>query len=317
MSEVETDEAEEVVETGEETGVEAEQSAEETGGDPESGAEEPEAGEGGEQQAEPSEAEQLARQRGWKSRDEWAGTVPKSFIDDPERFNEVYERKAEVTSLRKKVEEQGAAIESVKKWREAERARMKKEAQAEAELLIEQARQAYADGDAEKGDRLLKRRDERLDVTREPEPAEEQDAGDGGEAGPPPEFQAFVERNPWYEWSPTRGYRDPERAEYANNYAADLKDRGVAPKDRYDLVAKAVEEKFGPYGKPNGSGAPRGQSLNGDGGGAGARSGAGKKKLSFSSLDPETQMEARSAIKQGLYKSEADFLKTYTEEYGS
>lgn len=37
-------------------------------------------------------SEDIARERGWKSRDDWKGDIPDNFVDDPDEFNERYEK---------------------------------------------------------------------------------------------------------------------------------------------------------------------------------------------------------------------------------
>ena len=46
---------------------------------------------GEETSSEPS-AEDIARERGWKSRDEWKGEVPDNFVDDPNEYNRRHEQ---------------------------------------------------------------------------------------------------------------------------------------------------------------------------------------------------------------------------------
>src|SRR5690606_23575843 len=205
-------------------------------------------GEEREAEAEPDEDERLARERGWKSRSEWKGTVPRNFIDDPKKFNEGWERRADIDALENRLKsEEGArksaegALALARKTREAFEARVRKEAKEEAEELLRKAKAAFADGDDARGEELLKKRDDALEESRAPVVEEETEAEEETSPVKDPHFVSFVAENPWYRWSPSRGYEDPDRADYANEFAQDLARQGVPPAERYPLVAKAVQ----------------------------------------------------------------------------
>ena len=183
----------------------------------------PEALEQTENEAEPS-AEDIARERGWKPREEWKGDVPSNFMDDPAQYNEVFENsnprlKQEVEQLRKQLDEFSG-------FRDQLEQRFKAEKEAEMRALRDELRQTASTGDVAKFDKLMERQ-EQLQAEAAPQRDEQAD------------FRAWQAENGWY--VPGSEEFDPERAALADRIGEHLRARNPSLTGRSFLDAVKAE----------------------------------------------------------------------------
>ena len=209
----------------------------------------------------PDQDESVARERGWKPRDEWKGDVPATFIDDPRDFNEFYERsnprlKSEVEELRNQL----AAFEG---WKEKQERMYQDRLAKELDSLGAALQEATSKGDYREVNNIISRRDELRDEI-------------GGKAEksnePDPSFSQWVQENAWYDQ--TSPAFDRKRALFAEGVGAELQQRNPTLKGIpfLNAVKRAVEEEFG-VSKPKDATPPKVEGVRR----AGAR---GKKEIS-------------------------------------
>lgn len=167
---------------------------------------------------EPSQDEEVARERGWKPREEWKGEVPDNFMDDPAQYNAVFENNN--PKLKQEVEQLRAELQEVYAFKGQFEERMKREKEAEMKALREELRQTAHTGDVRKFDQLMERQDQ---LQAEAAPTN----------GEPPEFAAWKVSNSWY--IPGSADFDPERAAMADRVGEHIiaRDPSLAGSSRF------------------------------------------------------------------------------------
>ena len=114
-------------------------------------------------------AEDVARDRGWKPSSEWKGDIPPNFIDDPEKFNDIYENSN--PRLKKEVADLRAQMEAQSKFVADMQARHKQEMQDQLQRLQAELPQAINTGDAGRANAIVAERDKlRDEAAKDPVP---------------------------------------------------------------------------------------------------------------------------------------------------
>ncbi len=194
-----------------------------------------------EEQVENTEAPQLtaieqqAAAEGWRPKEEWTGEPDdwkdaKSFVRDGEFFKKIEEVKRENKNLRKTVTTLKSHYERVRET-EYNRALLS---------LKEQKKEALREGDA---DRVVDI-DDRIDATKaELEIARRTEAEIQDEPAPHPEFQAWVNRNKWYESNQeVREFADQAGVAFKKTHMAATPQQVLAYVE--ERVAKGYPELF-------------------------------------------------------------------------
>lgn len=197
---------------------------------------------GGGEADEPVElsAEDLARQRGWKSREEWKGPIPQQFVDDPEEFNRQFESSIprlvqQNKELAERLERQGQAFQ---KWTE----RLEEADRREREKLQAEIERRHAEavklGDQNAAAQAIRDRDE---LRKADQPAYNPNTD--------PAFTQWVQSDSaaWYREGMQSG-NDP-RIQFAQAVVApDLQRQGITPQNNpsfYEMVTQRVNQAFG------------------------------------------------------------------------
>ncbi len=179
------------------------------------------------EEANPSE--ELARERGWKSRDEWKGSVPDNFIDDPDQFNEVFEKSN--PKLKDEIEQLRSELESMRNFRSEWEANKQKQLDGEMEALKRQLVDAASKGDVDGVNRLVEQRDKLQ--RQEPRQTDEQ-----------AEFASWQAENTWY--VPGSEDFNPDKVAYAEAIGQHINARNPHLKGRafLDQVKAEVDKRF-------------------------------------------------------------------------
>ena len=176
--------------------------------------------------------EEIARQEGWRPLEEWNGDPEdwkdaKSFVRDGELFKKIDEVKRENKNLRKTVTTLKTHYEKV---RETEYNRA-------LETLKQQKKAALREGDTD----LAVDLDDQIDRTREELDAERRASMASQQPEPElhPEFQAWVNRNKWYD-------NKPEAREFADNMGVAFKKShpSASPKEVLEYVEDRVARGY-------------------------------------------------------------------------
>ena len=199
--------------------------------------------------------ESEARESGWVPKEEFSGD-PKTWVDAAEfvrrgpLFKKIDTQSREIKAMRQAIADIQALHE---KSREAEYKR------ALADLRAEK-KAALLDGDAD----AVIEVDEKMEMVREAQreqvlkPVEQVDE-------PHPEFQAWINRNQWYQ-------NHKGMKAFADTVGAELRSQGMSPSDVLKQVEKEVRKEFpNRFQNPNQnkpSGVEGGSSAQGSGGGS-------------------------------------------------
>ena len=187
---------------------------------------------------EPSPVESQARDQGWVSKEEWVELgrpeddwrPAKEFVERGELYKSIHQTKRELKQTQ-------AALDALQKHHQL--VYEKAYTQALNELKT-QKRQALREGDLEAAEQA----DEQIDQLREEHVKEREQlaAQQNVQVGPPPEFQAFLDRNPWYHTD--KGMRDEADAAgfiYLNNGG----DKATLLTHVEQVMKRKFPEKFG------------------------------------------------------------------------
>ncbi len=109
------------------------------------------------EEAQPS-PEEVARERGWKPRDEWKGEVPDSFVDDPDEYNEMFEKS--LPKLKREVETLRGQLDEFNGFKQRHEKLYARQMEDELAKIRTELQGAYKAGDANRAEDLLSRRDE-------------------------------------------------------------------------------------------------------------------------------------------------------------
>lgn len=184
------------------------------------------------EQEEPSQVEQQATKDGWRPKEEWDGNPDdwkdaKSFVRDGELFKKIEEVKRENKNLRKTVTTLKGHYEKVK---ETEYARA-------LATLKEQKKEALREGDTDRAVDL----DDKIDAKRAEfdEDKRQEALNQVEEPQPHPDFQAWVNKNKWYE---TNG----EVKEFADTVGMAYKKQhlNASPKEVLQYVEERVAKGY-------------------------------------------------------------------------
>lgn len=139
--------------------------------------------------SEPTPIEQRAMEQGWVPEDQWDGEPEawrpaKEFVDRGELFKKIDEVKRENKQLKQGIDELSKHHAKVREV----------EYQRALATLKAQKRDALADGDADKVVEI----DERIDATKEAQRQSANQPQQQAEAVPDPRFEAWVNKNTWY-----------------------------------------------------------------------------------------------------------------------
>lgn len=260
---------------------------------------EPEAAEaeGGEQQqeAEPaslSDTEQLATELGWAPKDDWRGD-PDKWVDAKSFLRGTVDAhkalKVTVRNQDEKLANIGKTMERMAKVQ----TRVEQTAYERAVSdLKAQRRQAIEESDADTVEAI----DEQIAGLAKPDTEPAEKTADGAD----PDFDDWHAENPWY------GPDGDPRLTLAAEEAAKVIGRKYKGRELYDRVTKQMKqdfpEKFG--------NAARKQPNRVEGAGNGTmRRGSGEK--TFNDLPAEAKAACDQFVKDGTFKTRADYVKEY------
>lgn len=181
---------------------------------------------------EPSPIEQEARAAGWVPKDEYHGDEHK-WVDAPE-----FVRRGELFD---KINRQGSELKEVRKALEALKAHhhtVKETAYKEAlASLRKEKREAFDDGDADKIIQIEEKIDAVKEDQRQFEAQRQAEATQAARGEAHPEFQAWTNRNQWYNDS------KPMRA-FADTLGAELHGQGYSPAEVLKKVEVEIRKEF-------------------------------------------------------------------------
>jgi hypothetical protein len=245
-----------------------------------------------------SEVEQEAMERGWTPKEQWEGD-PKQWrpadvwLDRGEFLETIRGLRTELHSTKQQV---AAAFQQGQKM-------VNQQIKAELDDLKTARREALQEGDLVQADKLEEKIDEIKDGMRNTQAPRV----DTSKLAPPPEFNEFVQRNPWYE------------QDAAYHYAADgigyefiRVNPNATPGQLYSFVEKTMRSKFPELAGKRKIGPP-----SPDGGDRRSvpREGTANRGGSLSAIKSQmNDMERgimKTMIQTGVYKSEEEFLKEY------
>lgn len=184
------------------------------------------------QEVELSEVEQEASHMGWTPKEDWikAGHDPKEWrpadvwLDRGRFFSTINSLKNELQVTKQQV---GEAYQLGRKMAEAA-------LQDELRELRQEKKDALAMGDLVKADEIQ----EQIDLTKEKKEREIPPPVPRNFA-PPPEFELFVQRNPWYNSNKVLRYTaDAIGAEYMQTH------KGATPADLYFFVENTMRQEM-------------------------------------------------------------------------
>jgi hypothetical protein len=184
----------------------------------------------GEQTPQYSPAETTAMEQGWVPKEQWTGDGKwrdaEAFLDRGELFGKIDRQNREMKALRESLGDVKRHYESVK---ETEYKRAIASLRAEKKTALQEGN---ADAVIEIEDRLDTIRDHQTEARMR---ASQPQYVDNGESHP--EFQAFVNKNPWYTQSrPMKSYADA--------LGTELREQGKSPSDVLRAVEAAVRKEF-------------------------------------------------------------------------
>jgi len=181
----------------------------------------------------PSAMELAAREQGWMPQEDWvaAGKDPdewrsaREFVDRGELLKQLHNVKR---TLKQNTEE--TAVLRAHHQRVYEAAYQN----AVKQLRLER-RQALADDDFERADEI----EEQIDSLKEQRQKEKIEEQPKTQAGPPPEFQEWQARNPWYD-------NDPELHESADAFGIVYasKNPNASPSEVYAHVEQRIKQVY-------------------------------------------------------------------------
>jgi hypothetical protein len=226
--------------------------------------------------------EEQARAQGWVPEDEYTGNgkwrPAQEFVDRGELFGKIESQNKELKSIR----------ETLAQFKDHHN-RVSEAAYKKAyEDLKAKKEEALNEGDA----KLVIAVDEQLAEVREQQRAQRTQPNVPVEQEQHPEFVAFKNKNSWYESNKAmRGWADGRGAELAES--------GKSPSEVLNIIAREVREEFkSKFENPNRSkpGAVETSTLRG-----------GKTPGSDYIPNATEKMLAQKFVKQGLFKSEAEY----------
>lgn len=221
----------------------------------------------------------LASNMGWSPKDEWRG--------DPEKWkpaDQFIQATVEVNAkLNSRLKGLDSKIESIHRTNSAMTERVLAD---QRQKLLEERREAFDTGDAEKFDQVEKKLGE-----LQAQPAQQVQ---------PPEVEDFLERHSWLK-------TDKEAANWASNRAGELAAQGLGTARQLAAVEREAKNLFPEYFKQE-EPKPKGVPLNKPG----IRGGSSPRAKTFAALPKEAQKEALYYEKKGIPRE--DYAKTYFEE---
>lgn len=262
---------------------------------------------GGAREVETSDAERLARSRGWKPGSEWHGDRPEGFIDDPAEYNRRHEEnnprlRADNIRLHHEIDElkriSQQNFDMLRSSKDAEIKRLRDDVQRRMRAAAENADMTAFD--------TASRELQALDATSPP-PAQPAPAQQPTPAPYNPDadrdFRSWHQDNAWYG-------TDAGRTQFAEQVAVQaVRQRGLTPqmgRVYYDAIGREVANAFGPVAQRN---PPRQQ--------AGTAAPSAPKKNTFASIPAEDQKNFRDILvkKFSLYTDDAKGREEYAAAY--
>lgn len=246
----------------------------------------------------PDEVVQRAKMMGHIPKEEFRGD-PSKWVDAkkyveradnlmPILKSQLGKYEGEIANLRATVESQKKTTEKLLKMGETVQQRAYE--QAKRELTKEQA-QAVADGDVTKWQQL----EDRKESLPKPEPVVVEEVN--------PVFNQWHTGNEWY-------LKDEDMTDFANIHAQKLTKQN--PTLSYDQVLQRVEEKIKQTFPQKFENPARSQPSVVDG--SATREIVTKKGNTYNDLPADAKEMCNQNVKQGLFKSKEDWVKSYFEE---
>ena len=241
-----------------------------------------------------------ARMMGHIPKEEFRGDVSKwvdaqKYVERADNLmpilkSQLNKYEGEISNLKATVESQKKTTEKLLKMGETVQQRAYE--QAKRELTKEQV-QAVADGDVTKWQQL----EDQKEGLPKPEPVVVE------ETQPSPVFESWKSGNEWY-------LKDQDMTEYANFYGQNLQKRD--PNLSYEELLIKVEEKIKQTFPQRFENPERSKPSVVDGGVT--REIAQKTGKSYNDLPADAKEMCNINVKQGLFKSKEDWVKSYFEE---
>lgn len=235
--------------------------------------------------------EQEAVAQGWRPKDEWTGAAhewrpAKEFVERGELFSKIHDLKSENKQIKE-------ALQSLNTHHQKVRETEYKRAIVQ---LREEKKNALNEGDADK----LLQVEEAIDILKEKQQEETQQAKVVKQSGPTPEFINWTQQNAWY-------VADNEMRQFADDVGVGFFNRnpGKSESEVYEYVLKRTKQAFPEKFKGTAPSAPQVE------GGSGGRAPA--KRDSFT-LSEEEERVMKTFVRTGVmtadeYKAELKRVK--------
>lgn len=249
------------------------------------------------------EVEQEARDFGWKSPDEWKGTIPPGYIDNPEDFVARQDRNPAVRKLRRDLEqsqrkvsqELGKITAALEAGHKRELERQQAEYKRQIGMISAGQRRAVEEADTERFDALEQQRQRVAPPDLEPTPEQPQ-------ADP---IAEYVDSHPWLNDAMMRN---------AGAVAIDqaMQSGAIPPNATVAQQVEYAEQRVKDYfphmfKQPEPTPKPRAKV---DGGGLGAKARAG-----FDSLPKDARDAFGKFVGQGVFEDTKEDREFYFNEY--
>lgn len=252
-----------------------------------------------------SDAEEVARERGWRPESEWKGDPPRNgkFFATPEEYNEHHEKsnhkvRMEANDLRGQLAAMKAELNGLNGYILKHEEKTKAEMERKILSLRDELNGAVRVGDQTKAQQIMQ---ESAAIQAEiNEPSAQVNHEQANQDALQRQFNA---QNPWYD--ETSPQFDRGRWNEANAVAKELLDSGQPPNAMFfDEIAKRMEQKAAPAPKP----APKVESPS-------RVSRKAKKVTEWGQLPAEVRKNAEDAGFLRLYGNDKDkYAKVWSKE---
>lgn len=225
--------------------------------------------------------EDIASGMGWSPKDKWRG--------DPEKWKPAHEFIASTADINAKLNTRLSGMEQRLDTMARTSARMTEQALAkQRQELLDARSEAFESGDAEAFNKADKALDELGNVAIE-------------QAAPPPETQAWMEKNAWFG-------KDRDATNWAQNRAGELAEKGIGEARQLQIVEREARQLFPEYfEEPKQPAKPVPLSQ------PGKRGNPAPAKNTYANLPPEAKKAADDFAKAGRCTKE-EYAKIYFEE---
>lgn len=255
-------------------------------------------GEEGGEEVELSPREQDAVTQGWQTEKDWVASgkdaktwrPAEQWLDRGAFFKKIGELNSELASTKAQVSE---AFKTGQRIAEAN-------FKAEIDELKAQRRVAQQEGDFETADKIDEKIDEKKEQFKQPT------VKTPTNLAPPPEYDLFLDRNPWYNTDSVLHF-----AADGLGYEYKRLNPQAKPADLYWFVEQKMKEKFPELGGKQKETAKLPPSPDSAANNRGSAPAKGSMSEARRNMDEMEVSIMKTLIKNGDFKSEEDYLKQY------